>query len=184
VPEALEPEQRAVVRSRRDQGQARTTTQRTPSRTANVPRTAPRATPEPPPRPKPIVIMATDMRPDVGTSDTEGGWALTAAGALWLDNYRLEAPIGAMVLEAKGQPAGGVWPEVDVNFYDPVQRVNYGGWPRDFITSSEYTEFHRDTHKVIPPGEYTVIFRYHNNTPVPPGEDRNVWLRKIELYPQ
>ena len=129
--------------------------------------------------------MATSMRADTGTSDPEGGWQLNSAGALWVDRLKLEQPISGILIEAKGQPSAGVWPNIGFGLFELPDQKNAGGWKRDFITTNTYTEYYRDLERIIPPGEYVGVLRYHNNTqePFDPAEDRNVWVRKIVLYP-
>ena len=183
VPQVLGPEQRAKLRTRKTE----TTPTRAPVRRvlpAAAPRIMPRAQQEAKPRPGPITIMATEMRADVGTSDTEGGWQLNAAGALWVDNLKLEQPVKAILIEAKGQPSAGVWPNIDFGLFERSTQKNAGGWKRDFITSSTYVEYYRDMERPIPAGEYVGVLRFHNNSakPLNPDEDRNVWVRKIVLY--
>ena len=182
VPRALEPEERARLRTRSSE---RVDTRPVGPRSVRpTPRQITRRTPVP--RPDPITIEAGEMRKDNGTSDTEGGWTLVSNGTMILDKLTVDFPVKGILIEAKGQPAGEIWPRVDVNLFKLPEKTSFGGWPEDSITTSTYTEYYRDTQKIIPPGDYIVAFLYKNNSaePIPPGEDRNVSLRKIVLYPE
>lgn len=155
---------------------------REPQRRAPRP---PAATPTPEIVLEPIEIRATSMHADNGQADGNGGWVLTANGALALDNVKLEYPVRSIALELRGDPAHDIWPEFDVNMYNRTVKKNYFPWPRDYATSTSYHVVRRPVDPPLLPGEYLVTFRYYNNSALPEGstQDRNIALRRILLYP-
>lgn len=119
-----------------------------------------------------------------GTTSTDGTASLASNGAFWYD-FNLNRTIRQVLVEARGQLAGGVGPLVDVTaFTVGPETKNFTLWSRDYITTNTYTEKVKDTNVPVKPGHYNIVFRYYNNSEnVPPGEDRNVWLKRIILYP-
>lgn len=147
--------------------------------------------PTPSPTPEehwpPVVVSAQEMhtdRPGISAPDSEGGVVLNQAGGLILDNFKLDHVAREVVVEMRGEAAGNVWPEVDVNLYNRTEQKAYFAWPRDFVTSPRYHGYRHTLDVPLPPGEYFITFRYYNNV-VPDGVegDRNVYLRKITFNP-
>jgi hypothetical protein len=148
----------------------------------------PARTPSPTPTPmvdySPVVIQATGMMTETGSPEPEGGWNMSANGALQIDNFDVPYPVKQVVLEMKGNSAVGIWPEVDLNMYNRTEKKNFFPWPRDYVTTSGYHLYTKDVNPALPPGKYLVTFRYYNDR-VPQGstEDRSICIRKIELNP-
>lgn len=150
------------------------------------PATTPASTPEPSPTPavEPVVVRATDMHYQNGvTTDTEGGLFFYGQAMAQVDHFKLPFPATDVVLEMKGQPAGNIWPEVECKLYSWDKQKWYTPWERDYVTTSTYQEYHKPQQPPLPAGDYIVRLRYYNDLPVPEGEDRNVWLRKITFLP-
>jgi len=134
---------------------------------------------------EPITISAKDMNADNGQEDGQGGWILWSNGATQIDNVKINFPIREIDLEVRGDPALGIWPEVDLNMYNRTNKVNYFPWGiRQSVTTSTYVMMPKAVFPPLPPGDYLIVFRYYNNTVGgDPKEDRNAYLRKIILKP-
>ncbi len=147
-----------------------------------------KATPTPSPTPpidySPIVIDASNMWSDKGTSDPAGGKKLSRNGFLQIDNIQVPYPVAEVILEMKGSPLGNVWPEVDLNMYNRTEKKNFFPWPRDYVTTSSFHLYPKKVDPPLPPGTYLITFRYYNDAPAEnPAEDRAVTLKRIELRP-
>lgn len=153
-----------------------------PGKQANVP-----AKPaKPPVKVDPVILKATEMRTEIGEADAEGGWKVSDNGALQAD-IKTSFSITEMQMEMKADPAGNVWPEVELNLWEKNSKSTYFPWgnrtnTRDFVTTSSYFNYIKPINPPIPPGEYLVTFRFYNNGTVG-TEDRNVYLRRILLLP-
>ena len=149
-----------------------------------------RATPKPTatPIPEDVVLMATSMAADNGSSDSEGGWTLWANGKLQKDMVKLPYTAREVCVEVKGQPASNIWPEFNLNMYNQTTKINHFplGVDNQYATSSTYYFICKPLipTEQLEAGDYLVTFRFYNNQ-VPEGssEDRNIWLRKIVLKP-
>ena len=148
------------------------------------------ATPTPTPTPTPvidytpIVIEANRMATDRGKPDPAGGKILTRNGFLQIDGVEVPFPIGEVVLEIKGSPAGNIWPEVDLNMYNRTVAKNFFPWPRDYVTTNTFHRYSKTVNPPMPPGKYLVTFRYYNDgTSDNPAENRAVTLKSIEIKP-
>lgn len=152
-----------------------------------MPTQSPALTPEPTKTPEPyhdpLILKAVDMPDhDNGAPDNEGGWLLWANGKIQQDMVKLEFTANKLVLDMKGMPALGIWPEVDLNMYNRTTKENFFPFNRDYVTTSSYHEYRVNLTPPLPPGDYLVTFRYYNNaTPDDSKEDRNVFMRRIEL---
>ena len=159
----------------------------TPQRSAHSPgwagASSTRSTPVPTPALTPMTIHVSTMFADNGSTDSEGGYQLVANGALYRDHLRLDFTAHGVTLEMKGDPSGNIWPEIDLNMYNRTEKKSFFPWPRDYVTTDVYHEFHRELDRPLPPGEYLVTFRYYNNAGWEVKDDRNVFLRKVVLYP-
>jgi len=132
----------------------------------------------------PIDIIVSLMWSDKAVEDPEGGKRLPSNGFLQIDYVSVPYPISEVVLEAKGSPLGGVWPEVDLNMYNRSAKKNFFPWPRDYVTTTTFQSYAKKVDPPLPPGTYLITFRYYNDSHVPgTGEDRSVTLRRIELRP-
>jgi hypothetical protein len=171
----------AAVREAREARERARRPAATPMRTAVVTPEV-RLTPEPR---GPLTLHPTFITRIEGSGSTSTEEAsLVSNGAFWFD-LRLNRTIRQSLLEARGQAAGGVWPQVDVTAFTvgPEPKV-FTVWSRDFLTTDTHVEMVKDLERPMPPGHYQVIFRYYNNSDnVPEGEDRNVWMKRIILYP-
>lgn len=136
----------------------------------------------PVPAPTPIVLMARDMPITSGNLDSEGGVSLPFNGPIQIDHLPIRFPVGQVVLEMKGSPAGGVWPQVNLNTRNQTIQKNFLAMPKSFVTTSSYHLYRLPQKTPLPPGDYQVTFRFLNNQDLD-GEDRSVALRKIEFHP-
>ncbi len=126
------------------------------------------------------VILAGQMTADCGTSDTEGGWTLDRNGMIHIMHYPVPVPLREVRIEMKGTKADGIWPEVDLTFYNRTRQEYYYPLPKSYVTWADYAE------KIIPvsrlpEGEYQIALRFYNNEGPETKEDRKVSLRKITL---
>lgn len=147
---------------------------------------APTPTPTPAPPPATLTIAATDMATDCGRPDTSGGLRLASNGFAQKVNFELPFRAYEVVIEMRGDPARGIWPEVDLNVYDAKTEKNHVVFARDFCTSPDYAKFKVPVpqDKIIEPGTYVVTFRFHNNEDFPDtGEDRSAYLKGITFVP-
>ena len=141
------------------------------------------ARPTPRPVPTPIVLMAVDMPITSGTPDNEGGVCLPMNGKIMTESLKIDFPVHKVVMEMKGRPAGGVWPLVNLNTRNQTIQKNFAALPRTFVTTSTYHLYHLPQKPPLPPGDYQITFRFYNNQDLD-GEDRAVFLRKIEFHPE
>lgn len=139
--------------------------------------------PTPRPAPTPIVLMARDMPITSGTPDREGGVCLPMNGKIQIEPFKIGFPVYKIVMEMKGRPAGGVWPLVDLNTRNQTIQKNFVALPKTFVTTSSYHLYPLPQKPPLPPGDYQITFRFHNNQDLD-GEDRAAWLRKIEFHPE
>lgn len=156
---------------------------RRPSSAASAPAPRAAATPTPKLPPQVKVLLATEMPNTPGKPDGEGGVVLPMNGPIEIDNYEIAFPVREIVVEMKGRPANSVWPEVVLGMYNRTTQKNVIAMPKTYASSPEYQSYRFPQKVALEPGKYLVTFRFLNNMDIPAtGEDRAVWLRKIEFH--
>ena len=121
-----------------------------------------------------LVIEAKDARIKTAGAALEGGWNLHSNGEVG-DYVRAEAGGGyEMIVRARGTPCKGEWPVmqalVDGGAGGPTVSVN----SKDFADYSLRVE--------IPAGVHLLTVAFTNDA-LEGGEDRNLYLERIEVRP-
>ncbi|PKO15511.1 hypothetical protein CVU37_12750 [candidate division BRC1 bacterium HGW-BRC1-1] len=130
------------------------------------------------------VITMADLQADAGSSDTEGGWNLNSNGMIYTMNIPMTAPIHAVMVESKGQEADGTWPMVELTLYNRDYQKYYYPMNKEYVTWPTYQEKLIRFDTPLPAGTYQMSFRFLNNETVATEGDRNVYFRKMVLYPK
>ena len=165
------------------------------ARSASAGRAAKPAAPRPTTPPEPVAeetpatavaktLTMADLQADAGSSDTEGGWNLNANGMIYTMSIPMPAPIHAIMVESKGQEADGTWPMVELTLYNRDFQKYYYPMNKEFVTWPEYQQKLIRFDTPLPPGTYQMSFRFLNNETAGTQGDRNVYFRKLVLYPK
>jgi hypothetical protein len=133
-----------------------------------------------------VAVQAHDME---GTSsfriDPDGGVWMMKNGTLKTDYLHIPFTPENVELELKGEPAAGVWPQLEL-IAEATTDSRFQLVPKMYFTTPTYSMLSVPAEKAIPPGEYRLQLNYLNNsTDIPPGnrEDRNLSVRTILLHP-
>jgi len=177
-PYRKEVEERAAHHKGKASAKATPRPRKTPVRVEYTPRPTP--TPDPNSLPVEIVVRASDFNYKQNGEPDGDGWKLKANGIAVVKPLVIPTTMTQILVEAKGEVARDIWPEVLVHMDVITTGVANQPFREDYITSSGYVPIAKPITPALAPGEYTLTFRYLNNQEFPDTkEDRNVTIRQI-----